>query len=163
MASKAAGGGLMFEMTVPAWELIARALMVYVVLMVMVRISGKRTLGQFTPFDLLVVMLLSEGVSNALSGGEESLTGGIVTAATLVSLNVSLALASAYSVRAERLTEGTPVLVGRDGQIFHAVLKRERVGIGELERALRQNDCELKDMQCLFVEIDGSFSILKKR
>lgn len=66
----------MFEMTSHWWEPIARAAIVYGVLLLLVRISGRRTVGQFTPFDLLVVMLLSESVSSALSGGESSVTGG---------------------------------------------------------------------------------------
>ena len=152
----------MFELSLPWWELVARAVLVYLVLMLMVRVAGKRTVGQFTPFDLLVVMLLSESVSNALSGGDESALGGLILAGTLMLLNIGVAMASACSTRIERLTEGTPVLVGRDGEIFPDVLKREHVGVHELEKALRENDCELKDMRCAFLETDGNFSILKR-
>jgi len=152
----------MFEMSLPWWEFVARAVAVYLVLMAMVRLSGKRTVGQFTPFDLLVVMLLSESVSNSLSGGDESVVGGLILAGTLMLLNLGLAVLSARSQRIERLTEGTPVLVGRDGRIYDDVLRRERVGRGELEKALRENDCPLEQMQCAFLETDGNFSILKK-
>jgi uncharacterized membrane protein YcaP (DUF421 family) len=127
------------------------------------RIAGKRTVGQFTPFDLLIVMLLGESVGNALSGTDDSITGGLIAAATLVALNVALAVASARSRKVEELTEGTPVLVGRDGKIFEQVLKRERVGVGEVEKALRENDCELTDMRFVFLESDGNFSIQKKK
>jgi len=152
----------MFDPSLPWWEFVARAAAVYLVLMVMVRLTGKRTVGQFTPFDLLVVMLLSESVSNSLSGGDESLVGGLVIAATLMVLNSVFAIASARSRRVEDITEGAPVLVGRDGAVFHEVLRREHVGIGEFEKALRQADCELADMKCAFLETDGSFSILKR-
>ena len=153
----------MFELTVPWWELVGRAAFVYVALMLMVRLSGKRTVGQFTPFDLLIVMLLSEGVSNALSGGEESLTGGLLIAGTLVALNVLVATVSARSRKVEKLTEGSPVLVGRDGVIFHDVLRRQHVGLGDLEKSLREHDCQLEEMACAFLETDGDFSILKRR
>ncbi|WP_326540461.1 hypothetical protein [Pseudorhodoferax sp.] len=62
----------MFELHVPWWELVVRAAAVYVVLMVLIRLSGKRTVGQFTPFDLLAMVLLSEGVSNSMLAGDAS-------------------------------------------------------------------------------------------
>lgn len=152
----------MFDFSLPWWEFIVRATAVYLVLMLMVRLAGKRTVGQFTPFDLLVVMLLSESVSNSLGGGDESLVGGLVVAATLMVLNTAFAVASARSRRVEEVTEGTPVLLARDGRVFEQVLKHERVGIGEFEKALREADCELADVKCAFLETDGSFSILKR-
>lgn len=152
----------MFQLSLPWWELVARAAMVYLVLMVMVRLSGKRTMGQFTPFDLLVVMLLSESVSNALSGGENSVAGGLIVAGTLVLLNVACAMASARSKKVEAVMEGTPVLVARDGKVFHDVLKREHVGVGDMEKSLREADCELKDLKCAFLETDGTISVLKR-
>jgi uncharacterized membrane protein YcaP (DUF421 family) len=153
----------MFDLDLPWWELVARAAIVYGALMLMVRFTGKRTIGQFTPFDLLVVMLLSESVSNSLSGDDDSVTGGLILAATLVALNVAFAVASARSRKVEEITEGTPVLVGRDGKIFDDVLKRERVGVGEVEKALRENDCDLGDMRFVFLESDGNFSVQKKK
>jgi uncharacterized membrane protein YcaP (DUF421 family) len=152
----------MFDLSLPWWEFIVRAFLVYLALMVMVRLSGKRTVGQFTPFDLLVVMLLSESVSNSLSGEDSSVIGGLILAATLVSLNVVLAFITSRSPRFETVTEGTPVLVGRDGKIFEKVLQQQQVGIGELQKALRENDCELADLKCAFLETDGNFSIMKK-
>lgn len=152
----------MFQLALPWWELVARAAMVYLVLMLMVRLSGKRTMGQFTPFDLLVVMLLSEGVSNALSGGDSSVAGGMIVAGTLVLLNLAFAMANARSRQVEAVIEGTPILVGRDGQVFHDVLKREHVGVGEMEKSLREADCELKNLKCAFLETDGTISILKR-
>lgn len=99
----------MFELSGPWWELPLRATLVYGVLLVLVRVSGHRTVGQFTPFDLLVVMLLSEAVSNGLSGEEKSLTGGLLSAATLVGLNVLVAFITARSPRAQALVEGRAI------------------------------------------------------
>ncbi len=78
----------MFDMALPWWEFVVRGTVVYLVLLLMVRISGRRTVGQFTPFDLLVVMLLSEAVSNSLVGGDESLIGGLIIAAVLMGLKI---------------------------------------------------------------------------
>lgn len=153
----------MFDMAMPWWEFIARAVIVYVALMLMVRLSGKRTVGQFTPFDLLVVMLLSEGVSNSLSGEDNSVVGGLIVAGTLVLLNVIVAVTSARSKKVEAVVEGTPVLVARDGRIFHDVLKREHVGVGDMDKALREADCDLDNVKCAFLETDGSISVLKRQ
>jgi uncharacterized membrane protein YcaP (DUF421 family) len=151
----------MFELSGPWWELPLRATLVYGVLLVLVRISGHRTVGQFTPFDLLVVMLLSEAVSNGLNGEEKSLTGGLLSAATLIGLNVLVAFVSARSHRVQTLVEGRAVLIGRKGQVFQEVLKSHHVPLCDVERALREADCDQKDMRYAFLEADGQISILK--
>jgi uncharacterized membrane protein YcaP (DUF421 family) len=152
----------MFDLHAPWWELPLRAAIVYVALLAMVRLSGKRTVGQFTPFDLLVVMLLSESVSSGLSGGEESVTGGLLAAATLVVLNVVISYATSRSVKLQALVEGRAVLVGRNGEIFHDVLKRHRVPLSDVEQALREADCAQADMKYACLEADGKISVLKE-
>jgi len=89
--------------------------------------------GQFTPFDLLVVMLLSESVSNALSGSENSVTGGLLAAATLVALNLAVAMVTTRSQHAQLLVEGRPVLIARDGVLFQDVLRRNHVPVADFE------------------------------
>jgi uncharacterized membrane protein YcaP (DUF421 family) len=151
-----------FELDLPWWEFILRGFVVYVTLLVMVRLSGRRTVGQFTPFDLLVVMLLSEAVSNSLSGGDDSLLGGLIIAATLITLNGAVALLSARSRHMAAVFDGTAVLIGRDGKFFDSVVKRCRLAEPDLEEALREAGCARHEMQCAFLEVDGSISILKK-
>jgi hypothetical protein len=102
----------MFEMNLPWWELVVRGTVVYLVLLLLVRLSGKRTVGQFTPFDLLVVMLLSEAVSGSLSGSDESLQGGLLVAAIVVALNGGVGFLSSRSKAVERAVDGEPVLIG---------------------------------------------------
>ena len=152
----------MFDMQAPWWEFIVRAAVVYVALLVMVRLSGKRTVGQFTPFDLVVVMLLSEAVSGSINGQDESLPGGLIAAATLMALDVLIAIGSSRSRRFETATEGNPVLVGRDGVVYDDVLKRQRVPRGDLDKALRDADCEIGDMRMAILEADGNINIMKK-
>src|SRR3954464_16096246 len=114
----------MFDMDLPWWEFIARGAMVYLALLAMVRVSGRRTISQLTPFDLLVVMLLSEAVSNGLSGGDDSVSGGLIIAATLIVINASIGMLSARSRKMESLFDGEAVLLGRDGVFFDKVVKR---------------------------------------
>ncbi|HBT34313.1 MAG TPA: hypothetical protein DEB15_16580 [Pusillimonas sp.] len=152
----------MFDMQLPWWEFIVRALLVYLALMIMVRVSGKRTISQYTPFDLLVVVLLSESVSNSLSGGDESIPGGLILAATLFLLNVVAALVASRSKKAEQIIEGSPVIIGRNGRWNERVLKAQRIGSNELASALRESDCKLEDMACAVLEANGVIAILKK-
>ncbi|AXA92379.1 DUF421 domain-containing protein [Massilia sp. YMA4] len=151
----------MFDMDLPWWEFIARGGIIYIFLLIMVRLTGKRTIGQFTPFDLLIVMLLSEAVSNSLNGGDESLQGGMITATTLIALNVIIAIATSRSRKVAEMIDGTPVLLGRDGRIFHDVVKKCRVAEGDVEQALREADCPLHKMKCAFLEPDGKITILQ--
>jgi uncharacterized membrane protein YcaP (DUF421 family) len=151
----------MFDMELPWWEFIARGAIIYIFLLIMVRLTGKRTIGQFTPFDLLIVMLLSEAVSNSLNGGDDSLQGGMITATTLIALNVIIAIATSRSRKMAEMIDGTPVLLGRDGHIFHDVVKKCRVAEGDVEQALREADCPLHKMKCAFLEPDGKITILQ--
>ena len=152
----------MFDMSLPWWEFVLRGAIVYLVLLVLVRISGRRTVGQFTPFDLLVVMLLSEAVSNSLSGGDSSLIGGLIIAAVLIVLNLLAEFATSRSRKMEELLDGSAVLLGRDGKVFKEVLKRYRLADSDIEQALREEDCTMDDMRCAFLEANGTITILKK-
>ncbi|RYZ12730.1 MAG: DUF421 domain-containing protein [Myxococcaceae bacterium] len=151
----------MWTLSVPWWELPLRALFIYVALLVMMRLSGKRTVGQFTPFDLLVVLLLSEVAGAGLNGGDLSITASLLSVATLIGLNVLVAVTASRSSWMQSLTEGEPVLIGRDGHLYAATLRREHVPMLDVERALREADCDLKDMKYAFLEADGDISILK--
>lgn len=153
----------MFDMQLPWWEFVVRGAVVYGVLLVMVRLSGKRTVGQFSPFDLLVVMLLSEAVSNSLSGGDDSLIGGLIIATTLIVLNKAIARATAHNRSLAELVDGNVVLLGRDGHVFDDIRKASRVSEADIEQSLREADCRLEETQYIFLETDGSISILKKK
>lgn len=151
----------MFEMNLPWWEFVVRGAAVYLILLLMVRVSGRRTVGQFTPFDLLVVMLLSEAVSNSLTGGDQSLLGGFIVAAVLVGLNMTMSFLSSHSKRMSDALDGSAVLLGRDGKLYDKVMKRCRISREEVDQALRCADCEIKDMRCAFLEADGQITIQK--
>jgi uncharacterized membrane protein YcaP (DUF421 family) len=151
----------MFTPSLPWWEFVLRACIVYGALLVMVRLSGKRTVGQFTPFDLLVVLLLSEGVSNSLSGSDESLLGGLIVALSLVLLNALVGLLASRSHQVEKVVEGEPVLLGRDGRLFEHAMLRHRLSPATLDESLRRADCPLPDMKLAVLEANGEISIMK--
>lgn len=154
----------MFELSMPVWEYVLRAVVVYVVLLFMIRISGKRTMGQFTPFDVLLIVLLGNAVQNALLGEDTSLLGGLLLAAVLIALNWSTGFIASRSRRAEKVIEGVPIVLAQDGRLFEQVLRRELVSQNDFEEALRQaGELTLKDVHFAILETDGRISVVPKR
>lgn len=151
----------MFELTTPWWELIGRVTVIYVSLLFLLRLSGKRQLGQLTPMDLLTMLLVSETVSPALTAGDDSVTGGLIAAAALVALSVGIAAASYSSRRFERVVEGSPVILIRDGVIDRRVMAAERITDAELAIALRREGIEhSSEVRLAVVEPSGEISCL---
>ncbi len=154
----------LFALAMPWWEFILRAVVVYVVVLGMVRLSGKRPLGQITPFDVLLVVLLGNAVQNALLGTDTSLGGGLLLAATLILLNYGVGWVSTRSRRIERLVEGEPVVIARDGRLFDAVLRREQVTRADFEAAMRQQgQLDILHAQAALLEINGHITIIPRK
>jgi len=148
--------------TEPWWEAVLRAGSVYVSLMVLMRFAGKRTLSQLTPFDLLVMLLLSEAVSPSIGGDDDSIGAGMLRAATLIGLNLVFAYATARSRTVERFVQGAPVVLGRDGKLFEEVLRSEHIGRDDIEKALREAQCALPDLELAVLEADGQITVCKR-
>ena len=153
----------MFQLSMPIWEYLLRSVVVYVVLLGMIRLSGKRTMGQFTPFDVLLIVLLGNAVQNALLGTDTSLLGGLLLAAVLISLNWTTGYLASRSRRIERLIEGVPVILARDGRLFEEVLRKELVSLNDFEEALRQNgELGMADVKYAILETDGRISVVPR-
>jgi uncharacterized membrane protein YcaP (DUF421 family) len=153
----------LFDLAMPWWVFIARAVIVYFVLLAMIRASGKRTMGQFTAFDMLLVVLLGNAVQNALLGPDTSVGGGLLLAATLITLNWLVGLASARSARVEALVEGTPVLLGRDGQVYKEVLRRELISKEDFEKAMRAEGIDdIGHIHLAVLETNGHITIIAR-
>src|SRR3981081_2792761 len=101
----------MWNLTVPWWELIVRSAVVYLFLLVLLRLTGKRQVGQLAPFDLVLLVVLCTAVPEAINGGDNSITGGVILASTLVALNWCVGWLVYRSKRFEALIEGRPVIV----------------------------------------------------
>ena len=154
----------LFELAMPWWEFVLRAVLVYFILLFMLRLSGKRTVGQFTPFDLLVVVLLGTAVQNSLIGEDYSLLGGLILAATLIACNWLVGFATARSKTFARIAEGSPVLLGRDGELFEAAMRRENLGRSDSEEALRENGiADVADAALVTLEVDGALTVVPRK
>jgi uncharacterized membrane protein YcaP (DUF421 family) len=153
----------LFALAMPWWEFVLRAVVVYVVLLTLVRVSGKRAVGQYTPFDLILVVLLGNAVQNSLLGKDVSLPGGLLLAATLIGLNWLVGLLSSRSRRLDRLFAGVPVLLARDGEVYGQVLRRENISQADFEEAMREADCgRVDEIHLALLETDGRISIVRR-
>jgi len=143
-------------------QVAARTVVIYVVVLVGVRLSGKREVGQMTPFDLTLLLLLSNSVQNAMTGPDTSLLGGIVAASTLLIVNALVAQISGGNRRFRKLVQGQPSLLVHDGQVISSHMEKEHVSMDELNRALREHGiAHCKDVALAVLEVDGSISCLK--
>lgn len=143
-------------------EIALRTLGVYVVVLAGVRLSGKREVGQMTPFDLTLLLLISNAVQNAMTGPDTSLLGGVVAATTLLTVNYVVAEASGGNRRFRRFIQGQPSLLVHDGQVIAAHMAKEHVSMDELERAIREHGiATYKEVALAVLEVDGSISCLK--
>jgi uncharacterized membrane protein YcaP (DUF421 family) len=143
-------------------EIAARTGVIYFVVLIGVRLSGKREVGQMTPFDLTLLLLISNAVQNAMTGSDTSLAGGGVAAATLLILNYLVAELSGGNRKFRRFVQGQPSLLVHDGTILEAHMAKEHVSMDELERALREHGiATCHDVALAVLEVDGSISCLK--
>jgi uncharacterized membrane protein YcaP (DUF421 family) len=143
-------------------EIALRTGVVYCLVLIGIRISGKREVGQMTPFDLVLLLLLSNSVQNAMTGPDTSLAGGAVAATTLLILNYLVADLSGGNRRFRKYIQGEPSLLIHDGEVMEAHMAKEHVSMDELERALREHGVGTYKQAALAVlEVDGSISVLK--
>ncbi len=143
-------------------QIVLRTGVIYLLVLVGVRLSGKREVGQMTPFDLTLLLLLSNSVQNAMTGPDTSLMGGAVAATTLLVLNYGVAQFSVINRHFRRVVEGQPSLLVHDGKLIEAHMAKEHVSMDELHRALREHGINSTDQVALAVlEVDGSISCLK--
>jgi len=143
-------------------EIVLRTSVVYVLVLLGLRLTGKREVGQMTPFDLVLLLLLSNSVQNAMTGPDSSLNGGAVAAATLLALNFVVARIAARSRTARKLLDGEPRLLIHNGKILTDNLRKENMTLDELRRALREhNVAESSDVALAVLEVDGAVSVLK--
>ena len=112
----------MLNMTVPWWELIVRGLVVYVFLIALLRLTGKRQIGQLSPFDLVLLLILSNAVQNSMNAGDNSLVGGLILATTLVVVNYIVGLITFKSKKLEAIIEGRPQVIIHQGKLFEDVM-----------------------------------------
>jgi uncharacterized membrane protein YcaP (DUF421 family) len=143
------------------WELVVRAVVVYAFLLVLLRLSGKRQVGQLAPFDLVLLLVLSNSVQNSMSGDDKSITGGLILAAVLVGMNWVVGWLTYRSKSLEALIEGRPVILVHDGHIDHRAMRRVQMTKHELEAALRTSGCAgPEEVRFAVLENNGQVTVI---
>jgi len=154
----------MLTVAVPVWELVLRASVVYMFLLVLLRLTGKRQVGQLAPFDLVLLLVLSNAVQNSMNAGDNSLVGGLISAATLVGLNYGIGYATFRNKRLEALIEGQPEIIIHNGRVYEDAMKRAQLTHHELNAALRRAGCACpEDVQAALLENNGSISVVPRQ
>jgi uncharacterized membrane protein YcaP (DUF421 family) len=150
----------MFALQIGIPELIGPAVLVYGVIFLLLRIVGKKHVGEMAPFDLVVLLILSECVQGALTAGDNSVTAGVIAAATLFGTNQMVGYVSSRNKSVERLLEGQPQILVRNGTVCRDVLARQQISHSELIEALRKEGCSsLTKVRYAVLENDGQISI----
>jgi len=136
---------------------------VYIAVLVGLRLTGKREVGQMTPFDLVLLILIANAVQNAMTGPDNSVSGGLVAAGTLLLLNFLISRFVFRNRRLRRIVEGTPTILIHNGQLVMKNLESEHITPDELDQSLREHGVPTPEEVGLAVlEIDGSISVLRK-
>ena len=144
-------------------EKVVRSVAVYFFLLLAFRFTGKRQVGQLTPFDLVVLLIISNVVQNALIGNDNSLGGGLLGATTILALNYAITEVAYRSKRARRLLETQPTLLIHNGQVLQDNLRRERITFDDLLGALRRNGLvEPTEVRFAVLEENGSISVVPR-
>jgi uncharacterized membrane protein YcaP (DUF421 family) len=143
------------------FELIVRGIVVYFFLLIILRLTGKRQFGQLAPFDLVLLLVLSNAVQNSMNAGDNSLTAGLISAVTLIACNSLMAYLTAKSKRFERLIEGRPVILVHNGTVDHAAMAKEEISQHELMTALRGGGlASVSEVHYAVLETSGRISIV---
>ena len=147
---------------VPAANLVVRAVVVYLSVLLLLRLSGKRQLGQMGATEFVAILLISNAVQNSMNGGDNSLIGGLVLAAALIALSTLISYLTYRSRFFSRLFEGTPTLVVHKGKMIAKALRSERLSEVELRSLLRKQGMQhLSEISTAILEADGTLSVTR--
>jgi uncharacterized membrane protein YcaP (DUF421 family) len=145
------------------WEIPLRTAIVYGIVLLGVRVAGKREIGQMTSFDLVLLLLLSNAVQNAMTGPDTSLVGGIEAALTLFVVNAAIVYAAFRIPVVQRGLAGRATLLINNGHVIRENLQRELITEEELLTALREHGCvSPSDVALAVLEVDGSISVVRR-
>jgi uncharacterized membrane protein YcaP (DUF421 family) len=154
----------MFHLGLPIIEKIVRPIIVYAFLVIGLRLAGKRELAQLNPFDLVVLLTLSNTVQNAIIGDDNSVTGGLIGAATLLAINYGVIRFLYNHEKLERIIEGDLDVLIENGQLRSERLKKELITLPELESAAhKQGFASLDEIDRAIIEPGGTISFIGKK
>lgn len=156
-------GVSMWKIAQPWWEFVLRGLLVYGFLLVMLRLTGKRQVGQLAPFDLVLLLVLSNAVQNSMNAGDNTVAAGFILVATLLAVNGFMGWLTWRSKKAEILLEGRPQILVHNGLMDERILRAERITQHELMAAVRQAGLsDLTEVRVAILENNGRINVIAR-
>ncbi len=153
----------MWVLDVPFLALVLRAVLVFLGIVLLLRLSGKRQVGQLDATEFVMILLVGESVQNALIAGDTSLSGGMVLAATVVGTSVLISILTFRSPLLRRFLEGKPTVLMRGGKVIRRNLRYERISNSDFKALLRKNGVhDFSNVEEVILEADGGLSVTKK-
>jgi uncharacterized membrane protein YcaP (DUF421 family) len=154
----------MFVLTIPLLEKIIRPILIYLILVIGLRLAGKRELAQLNAFDLVVLLTLSNTVQNAIIGNDNTVVGGVVGAATLLILNFFVVRVVYKNNKIEQLVEGSEVVLIKSGKIVESAMNKEGISMNELLIAAhKQGFSTLAEVEKAVLEPEGGISFIGRK
>ena len=156
-------GASMWKITQPWWEFVLRGLLVYGFLLITLRLTGKRQVGQLAPFDLVLLLVLSNAVQNSMNAGDNTVLSGFILVGTLLAVNGAMGWLTWRSKRAEILLEGRPQILVHNGVMDERILASERITQHELMASVRQAGLSnLAEVRVAILENNGRINVIAK-
>ncbi|HVC32996.1 MAG TPA: YetF domain-containing protein [Chloroflexota bacterium] len=150
-----------FTSAIPLGQIAVRTVLCYVAMLVLLRLAGKREIGQLTTFDVVVLLMIGNAVQNAMVGADSSVSGGIVSASVLIGVSYLTAVVGLHSAVFERAVRGEPSLLVNHGAFITRNLRKEGIDPDEVLMAMREHGIDsLAEVKSAWLEIDGSISIV---
>ena len=145
-------------------DIVIRTVCVYFFLLIGVRLSGKREIGQLMPFDFILLLVLSNAVQNAMVGPDNSLSGGMLAAAVLLMLTISLNFLGRHAPWIRRILVGAPTIIVWHGTVMHRNMEKEHLTSEELHQIMREHEVsQISDIELATLEVDGNISVIRRQ
>jgi uncharacterized membrane protein YcaP (DUF421 family) len=155
-------GGDLGRLSVPALELVIRAVVVYLSILILLRVAGKRQIAQMSPTEFVAILLISNAVQNAMNGGDNSLVGGLLLAAVLIGTSWAVSYLTHRSRGVAAVFEGTPTLLVHRGVVIEEHLRREHMNLHELRALLRRQGIHhFHEIHAAVLEPDGTLAVTR--
>jgi len=152
----------LWHLSFPFWHFLLRAGVVYIAIIILLRLGGKRQVGQMGAGEFVAILLISNAVQNSMNGGDNSISGGLILASVIIGLSLLVAYLSYKSKNFENIVQGTPTLLVHNGKVLKKNMEREMMSIHELKAILRRQGIDdLNDIHAAILESNGYVSVTK--
>jgi uncharacterized membrane protein YcaP (DUF421 family) len=154
----------LWKLSAPWWQFVLRGVVVFFFVLIFLRLSGKRQVGQMTPVDLVLLLLISNAVQNAMNGGDNSITAGAILAASLIAADVAIGALGRRYRKVEIFVEGRPQLIVHNGKVVDGSLERAGMTHNDLMAGLRACGVgSIQQVHAAVLENNGHITVLERK